>query len=109
MQAVHATSDGPWVPKRLGEQRSREGAYVWQSLWQSGAVVTNGTDAPVEDIDPLPSFYAHCAASMPVHVVHGRKPGPCLLVCAARHGDEAYHELLDPLGDDSESDEPPLM
>jgi hypothetical protein len=58
MQAVHCTSDGPWVPKRLGEKRSREGAYVWQSLWQSGAVVTNGTDAPVEDVDPLPSFYA---------------------------------------------------
>jgi predicted amidohydrolase YtcJ len=58
MQAVHATSDGPWVLKRLGEKRSREGAYMWQSLWQSGAVVTNGTDAPVEDVDPLPSFYA---------------------------------------------------
>jgi predicted amidohydrolase YtcJ len=58
MQAVHATSDGPWVPKRLGEQRAREGAYVWQSLWKSGAVVTNGTDAPVEDVNPLPSFYA---------------------------------------------------
>ncbi|MCP4432508.1 MAG: succinylglutamate desuccinylase [Gammaproteobacteria bacterium] len=37
---------------------------------------------------PLPSFYTHSAASMPVHVVHGRKPGPCLLVCAAIHGDE---------------------
>ena len=35
-----------------------EGAYVWQSLWQSGAVVTNGTDAPVEDIDPIPSLFA---------------------------------------------------
>ena len=58
MQAVHATSDGPWVPKRLGEQRSREGAYVWQSLWETGAVVTNGTDAPVEDVDPIPSIYA---------------------------------------------------
>lgn len=37
---------------------------------------------------PLPSFYTHSAASMPVHVIHGRKPGPCLLVCAAIHGDE---------------------
>lgn len=25
---------------------------------------------------------------MPIHVVHGRNPGPCLLVCAAIHGDE---------------------
>ncbi|MCP4486494.1 MAG: succinylglutamate desuccinylase [Gammaproteobacteria bacterium] len=37
---------------------------------------------------PLPNFYTHSAASMPVHVVHGRNPGPCLLVCAAIHGDE---------------------
>jgi len=58
MQAVHQTSDASWVPKRIGEKRSREGAYMWQSLWQSGAVVTNGTDAPVEDVDPIPSFYA---------------------------------------------------
>jgi hypothetical protein len=58
MQGVHCTSDGPWVPERLGEQRSREGAYVWRSLLDSNAVVTNGTDAPVEDVDPLPSFHA---------------------------------------------------
>lgn len=58
MQAVHATSDGPWVPKRIGEKRSREGAYVWRNLIHSGAVVTNGTDTPVEDIDPIANFYA---------------------------------------------------
>jgi hypothetical protein len=58
MQAVHCTSDGPWVPKRLGEQRAREGAYVWRSLMKTGAVVTNGTDAPVEDVSPIASFYA---------------------------------------------------
>jgi hypothetical protein len=58
MQGVHATSDGPWVPRRLGEQRSREGAYAWRALWDTGAVVTNGTDTPVEDISPIMSFYA---------------------------------------------------
>ena len=58
MQAVHCTSDAIFVPTRLGERRSKQGAYVWQSLMKSGAVVTNGTDAPVEDVDPLPSFYA---------------------------------------------------
>ncbi len=58
MQAVHATSDGPWVPKRIGEKRSREGAYVWRNLIQSGAVVTNGTDTPVEDVNPIAGFYA---------------------------------------------------
>ncbi|HSF18156.1 MAG TPA: amidohydrolase [Vicinamibacteria bacterium] len=58
MQGVHCTSDGPWVLKRLGEERSRSGAYVWRDLLDSGAIVTNGTDAPVEDVDPLASFYA---------------------------------------------------
>jgi predicted deacylase len=37
---------------------------------------------------PLPSFYTHSSVNMPVHVVHGRKPGPVLLVTAAIHGDE---------------------
>jgi predicted deacylase len=37
---------------------------------------------------PLPSFYTHSSVNMPVHVVHGRKPGPVLLVSAAVHGDE---------------------
>ena len=32
--------------------------YVWQKLMQTGAVVTNGTDAPVEDVDPIASYYA---------------------------------------------------
>ncbi|MFQ5568163.1 MAG: amidohydrolase [Rhodothermales bacterium] len=58
MQGIHCTSDAPWVYKRLGAQRAEEGAYVWQKLWQSGAVVTNGTDAPVEDVDPIASYYA---------------------------------------------------
>ncbi len=58
MQGIHCTSDAPWVIKRLGEKRAREGAYVWRALWDSGAVVTNGTDAPVEDINPILSYYA---------------------------------------------------
>ena len=58
MQGVHATSDAPWIPRRLGEQRAREGAYVWQELMKSGAVIANGTDAPVEDVNPIISFYS---------------------------------------------------
>ena len=58
MQAVHCTSDAVFVPKRLGMRRSKEGAYVWKSLIESGAIVTNGTDAPVEDVNPIDSFYA---------------------------------------------------
>ncbi len=37
---------------------------------------------------PLPSFYTHSSVNMPVHVIHGRRPGPVLLVSAAIHGDE---------------------
>jgi len=43
---------------RLGPLRAEEGAYVWQKLMKSGAVVANGTDAPVEDVGPLACFYA---------------------------------------------------
>lgn len=58
MQGIHCTSDAPYVLVRLGEERAGQGAYVWQSLLKSQAVVTNGTDAPVEDVSPLASFYA---------------------------------------------------
>jgi predicted amidohydrolase YtcJ len=58
MQGIHCTSDGPWVWKRLGEKRAEEGAYVWQKLIDTGVVICNGTDAPVEDVDPIPSYYA---------------------------------------------------
>ncbi|MCK4932245.1 MAG: amidohydrolase [Candidatus Aminicenantes bacterium] len=58
MQGIHCTSDGPYVIKRLGEKRAGEGAYVWQKLMNTGVVICNGTDAPVEDVDPIPCFYA---------------------------------------------------
>jgi len=58
MQAIHLSSDRPWAIDRLGEKRIIDGAYVWQSLIKTGAIVTNGTDAPVEPVDPIPSFYA---------------------------------------------------
>src|SRR5262249_44008058 len=58
MEGIHCTSDAPYVLARLGPKRAEEGAYVWQKLMKSGATIANGTDAPVEDIDPIPSFYA---------------------------------------------------
>jgi len=58
MQGIHCTSDAPYVLARLGRRRAEEGAYVWQKLMKSGAVVSNGTDAPVEDVDPIASYYA---------------------------------------------------
>ncbi|MEN7546615.1 amidohydrolase [Rapidithrix thailandica] len=58
VQAIHMSSDRPWAIDRLGTQRIEEGAYVWQKLLQSGAKVINGTDAPVEPVNPMACFYA---------------------------------------------------
>lgn len=58
MQGIHCTSDGPWVIQRVGENRAREGAYTWRSLLDTGAIIINGSDAPVEDVDPIQSYYA---------------------------------------------------
>jgi predicted amidohydrolase YtcJ len=58
MQGIHCTSDAPYVIARLGEERAQSGAYVWRSLLDLGVVVANGTDAPVEDVSALESFYA---------------------------------------------------
>jgi predicted amidohydrolase YtcJ len=58
MQGIHATSDAPYVLARLGPERAEAGAYVWQKLMKSGAIVSNGTDVPVERIDPLANFQA---------------------------------------------------
>jgi len=58
MQAIHMSSDRPWAIDRLGEKRIKEGAYMWQTLLQSGVPIVNGTDVPVEPINPIASFYA---------------------------------------------------
>ena len=61
MQGIHCTSDAPWVLLRLGEERAQSGAYVWRQLIDSGARICNGTDVPVESIDPIASLYASIA------------------------------------------------
>ncbi|MFA5908316.1 MAG: amidohydrolase [Vicinamibacterales bacterium] len=58
MQATHATSDMPWVAVRIGHARTAEGAYVWQKLLKTGAVLANGSDFPVEEPNPMPGLYA---------------------------------------------------
>lgn len=58
MQSTHCTSDAPFVEKRLGADRAAAGAYVWKSLIESGARFCNGTDVPVEELDPISSYYA---------------------------------------------------
>jgi len=58
MQGIHYTSDAPYVLERLGAKRAEEGAYVWQKLMKTGAVIPNGTDAPVEDVSAIAGYYA---------------------------------------------------
>jgi predicted amidohydrolase YtcJ len=58
MQGIHCTSDAPYVLERLGDERAEEGAYVWQKLMATGAVISNGTDAPVEDVSAIASYYS---------------------------------------------------
>ncbi|MHB1058018.1 MAG: amidohydrolase [Rhodanobacter sp.] len=57
MQSIHMCSDAPMVVPRIGEERAQEGAYVWKKLIDSGAIVLDGTDTPVEDTNPIPTFY----------------------------------------------------
>jgi predicted amidohydrolase YtcJ len=64
IQAVHGTSDGPWIPTRLGEARAQETSQPWRDLFETGAVVTNGTDVPVERIDPIASYYSSVSRMM---------------------------------------------
>ncbi|MFB3855142.1 MAG: amidohydrolase [Vicinamibacterales bacterium] len=64
MQGIHCTSDGPYVLARLGPKRAEEGAYVWRKLMASGATIINGTDAPVEDVSALASFYSSVTRRM---------------------------------------------
>ena len=58
MQGIHCTSDGPWLATRLGEKRTAQTSYLWRDLVDSGAVVGNGTDTPVEPINPFASIAA---------------------------------------------------
>ncbi len=48
--------------------------------------ISPGTRATIEL--PVAHMYTHTLASMPVHVIHGKKKGACLFICAAIHGDE---------------------
>ncbi len=60
MQASHQTSDMYWIGNRLGPTRLF-GAYAWRSLLESGVVIPNGTDFPVEEVSPIISFHSAVA------------------------------------------------
>ncbi|MCC7297788.1 MAG: amidohydrolase [Bacteroidia bacterium] len=57
VQPTHATSDAPWVEKRICASRL-PGAYAYETLRQQAGIVALGTDFPVEDISPIKTFYS---------------------------------------------------
>jgi predicted amidohydrolase YtcJ len=57
MQASHQTSDMYWAGTRLGPARLL-GAYAWRALLNTGVVIPNGSDFPVEQVNPLISFHS---------------------------------------------------
>ena len=65
VQGIFACSDGPWAVDRLGPERTRERGYIFNTLAEAGAVPTNGTDPPIEEIDPIASFYCSVTRILP--------------------------------------------
>ncbi len=57
IQTTHCTSDMYWAPDRLGPERIKEG-YIWRDLLKQNDWLPNGSDFPIEDINPLYGFYA---------------------------------------------------
>jgi predicted amidohydrolase YtcJ len=70
MQATHQTSDMPWAESRVGPERIR-GAYAWRSLLNTGVVIPNGTDFPVEEVNPLLTFHAAVTRQSPSNMPAG--------------------------------------
>jgi hypothetical protein len=60
VQPTHATSDMPWAEERLGSDRIQH-AYAYKKLLSMNGIIALGTDFPIEDIDPLKTFYAATA------------------------------------------------
>ncbi len=65
VQGIFACSDGPWVEDRLGPERTRERGYIFNTLADAGLVPTNGTDPPVDEIDPIASFHCSVTRELP--------------------------------------------
>jgi predicted amidohydrolase YtcJ len=57
MQASHQTSDMRWAETRVGAERIK-GAYAWRSLLNTGVIIPDGSDFPVEEVNPLISFHS---------------------------------------------------
>jgi predicted amidohydrolase YtcJ len=58
IQPTHCTSDMPWVPSRLGAERTARDAYPWRSFLDAKVHIAAGSDAPIEAINPMLGLYA---------------------------------------------------
>lgn len=58
IQPRFVASDFPWVIERLGEERMKNDAYAWRALLQAGIPCAGGSDAPIEDVNPLLGIHA---------------------------------------------------
>jgi predicted amidohydrolase YtcJ len=95
MQGIHSISDGPWTPDRLGAERTRVRAFPFRNLLDDGVIVMNGTDAPVESVDPIASYYGAVTGLMadgevfnPQHLMT-RQEGLASYAIAAAYGAHA--------------------
>jgi len=57
MQATHATSDMNMAEDRVGPERIK-GAYAWRKILDTGGIIANGSDFPVELANPMHGLYA---------------------------------------------------
>lgn len=57
IQSTHCTSDMKWADNRLGEERIKNG-YIYNELLAQNGWLPNGTDFPIENINPIYTFYA---------------------------------------------------
>ncbi len=60
VQPTHATSDMPWAIDRLGDKRIKN-SYAYKELLEQNGMVALGTDFPIENINPIETFYAAVA------------------------------------------------
>ncbi|MFJ7935123.1 amidohydrolase [Sporosarcina sp. NPDC096371] len=73
LQPVFVSSDFPWVMDRLGEDRL-DWAYAWKKLLDRGFICGGGSDAPIEEVDPLLGIYAATARRKPGETHEGYLP-----------------------------------
>ena len=57
MQPIHCTADMSFVTRRLGSEREAT-SYAWKSLQDAGALLTFGSDWPIETLDPIAGIHA---------------------------------------------------